>query len=75
MEWGVENGDVSGGHFMNIHTISEKKNQNRIDSTKKRDGNVPNVSEMEDSGLRDGVYIDIILPASTLFPIYQYGMQ
>ena len=36
MDGDVENGDVSGGHcFMNGYTLSESKNQNFIDSTKK----------------------------------------
>ena len=71
MYWGVENRDVSGGHsFMNSHTLSEANNQNSIDYTKKRDGNVPNISEMEDTGLQDGVDIDVMIPASTL---HQYA--
>ena len=53
MDGYVENGDVSGGHcFMNSHTLSEAKNNNSIDSTNKRDGNFPNVSEMEGTGLQ-----------------------
>ena len=35
---------------MNSHTLSEANNQNSIESTKKRDGNVPKISEMEDNG-------------------------
>ena len=47
MDCDVENDDVSGGYyFMNSHTLSEAKNQNSIDSKKKRGGNVPSVSEM-----------------------------
>ena len=67
MDRGVENVDLSGGHcFMNSHILSESKNQNFIDFTKKLDGNVPNVSEMEDTGLQDGAYIDVMLPAYKL---------
>ena len=71
MDCGVENDDVSGGYyFMNSHTLSEANNHNSIDYTKKRDGNVSNVSEMEDTELQDGVDIDVMLPASTL---HQYS--
>ena len=45
MDWGVENGDVSGGHcFMNSHTLFEANNHNSVDSTNKMDVNVPNLS-------------------------------
>ena len=71
MDWDVENRDVSSGHFfMKNHTVSEAKNHNSKYSTNKRDGNFPNVSEMEDTGLQDGVDIDGILSAWTL---YQYS--
>ena len=49
-----------------MRTIYEAKNQNSVDSTRKRDGNVPNISEMEDTGFQDVVEIGIMLPASTL---------
>ena len=52
---------------MNSHALYEAKNNNSIDCTKKRDVNVPNISEMEDTGLQDGVDIDAMLSASTLF--------
>ena len=46
----VEHGDVRGWNcFMNIHTLSEAKKLSYLYSTKKRDLNVPNVSEMEDT--------------------------
>ena len=52
MDGDVENGDVSGWNsLMNCHTLSEAKNMSSIDSAKKMDGNVPNVSEMEDTVL------------------------
>ena len=52
MNWGVENCDVSGNNFyMNSHTIYEKKNHNYIYYTKKRDGNPPNLSAIENTGL------------------------
>ena len=66
--WGIENGDVSGGNcFMNRQTLSETKNQNSIYSTKKRDENFSNVYEIENTGLQDDVEIDIMLPASKLY--------
>ena len=55
---------------MNSHTISEAKNHNSVYSTKKRGGNVPNLSEMESTGLHYGVDFDFMLPASTL---HQYS--
>ena len=67
MDGGVENGDVSGGHFfMNSHTISEANNPSSVYSTNKRDGKFPNVSEMEDTGFYNGVDIDAMFYASTL---------
>ena len=48
MNQGGENCDVSGIHCqMNIHTVLEAKDHNSVDSTKKRDGNSPNISAME----------------------------
>ena len=52
---------------MNSRTLSEANNHIYVDSTNKRDGNVPNWSEMEDTELQDGVYSDAMLSASTLF--------
>ena len=47
MDWYVKTGDVSNEIFlMNRQTLYESKNQNSIYSTKKRDGNVPNVSKI-----------------------------
>ena len=44
MDWDFENGDVSDIYiFMNSHTLYEAKNQNSIDYTTERDGNIPNV--------------------------------
>ena len=66
MYGGVENGDLSSRFFLiNHHTLSEVNNNNSIDSTKKRDGHFPNVSEIEDTGLKDGVDIDAMLSVST----------
>ena len=71
MDWGFENGDVIGGHcFMNSHTISESNNHNYIDTTKKMDGNVPNIYEMADTGLQDSIEIYVMLPVSKL---HQYS--
>ena len=62
MDGDIELFYVSGGIFlMNIHNISETKNHNSIVYTKKRDGNVTNVSEMEDTRLQDCVDIDDML--------------
>ena len=66
MDGGVENVNVSSRFFkMNHHTLSEVNNNNSIDSTKKRDGHFPNVSEIEDTGLQDGVDVDAMLYVST----------
>ena len=54
---------------MNSHTVSEAKNHNFIYSTHKSDENNQNRSEMENTGLQDGVDIDIILTASKNMPI------
>ena len=40
---------------MNSHTLSESKNLGSVYSTKKMDGNVPNVYKMEYTGLKYGV--------------------
>ena len=67
MNWVIGNGDVSGVHcYINIHTLSEANNRNSVDSTNKRDENVPNLSEMENNILKDGVDVDVLLPESTL---------
>ena len=71
MDGDVENGDVSGRHFfMNCCNLYEAKNLSSIESAKKMNGNVPNVSEMEDTGFQDGFNIDAVLSASTL---HQYA--
>ena len=51
---------------MNSHTISESKNQKFVYSTRKRDENSPNRSEMENSVLQDGIDIGVMLPESAL---------
>ena len=51
---------------MNIHTLSESNNPSYIHSTKKRDGKVLNVSEMEDYGLQYGVDNKAMFSASKL---------
>ena len=78
MNWGVENGYVSSGNFyMNRHTLSEVDNHNYIYSRNKRDENSPKLSAMEDTGLQNGVDIDVIIPASTLhqYPNMQYNNE
>ena len=52
--------------FTNSHTLFKVKNPSSIDSKKIRDGNFPKVSEMEDTGLQDGFYIDTMFYSSTL---------
>ena len=48
MNWGVENGDISGVHcYMNSYTLSEAKNHKSIYSTKKSDEVAPIISEMK----------------------------
>ena len=43
----IENSDVSGGNcFMKSHNISKAKKLSSLDSTNKRDGNVPNAYEI-----------------------------
>ena len=65
MDGDVENCDMSGGNcFMIIHTLSAENDPSYIDCKNKRDGIVPNVSEMGDSGLNDGVEIDDMFYAS-----------
>ena len=67
MNGDVKSGDMSDEHcFMDSHNISEAKKHNNIDSTKKWDENSPEVSEIENTGLQDGVEIDVMLPASTI---------
>ena len=74
MDWGVENCDISCGNcFTNSHTIYEAKNQNFIDSTKKGNRNVSNLSEMEDTVLQGGVGIGVILTSSTLHQYFNMG--
>ena len=51
---------------MNSHTLYEAKVKNSKDFPKKRDGNVPNLSEKEDTGLQYGVDISAMLYAYTL---------
>ena len=67
MNWGVKNGDVRGGHcYTNSHTVSESNNHISIDSAKKSNENNHNISEIEDTGLQDGLGIDVMLPESTI---------
>ena len=51
---------------MNSPTLFEEKNHNYIGYTNQRDVNVQNISEMNDTGLQDGVDIAVTLLASTL---------
>ena len=67
MNMGVENFDVNGGNcYMNIITVFEANNHNSIYSTKKIDEIYPYRSEIENTGLRDGVDIYAVIPLSTL---------
>ena len=49
MDWGVEIFDVNSELFINSQTLSEANNPSSLDNKNQRDGNVPNVSEMEDA--------------------------
>ena len=51
---------------MNSYIIYEVKKLSYSEYTKKTDGNVLNIYEMEDTGLQDNVEIDSIYPASKL---------
>ena len=67
MNRGAKNVDVSGGHcYMNNHTKYESKEHNYIDFTEKSDESTPNRTETENTGLQEGVDIDVVLLASTL---------
>ena len=50
--------------------LSQAKNNNYIYSAHKSDGQLPNIFEIEDTGLQYGVAIDYLLFASTL---HQYA--
>ena len=68
-KWVKKNGAVSGGHcYIISHTVSESKNHNPY-ILEKRDENTHNIYEMENTGMKDGVEIDVMLHAST---IHQY---
>ena len=54
---------------MKTHTISDAKYLISLYYTTKGDVNIINVSEMEDNILQDGIYIDIMLSASTFHEI------
>ena len=67
MNMSVEIFYVNGNYFyMNNYTVSESKNHNSIDYTKKRDENSTNIYLMEINGLPDGICIDDMLPAPIL---------
>ena len=51
---------------MNIHNISEAKNHNSVDFTENRDESAPKLSTMLNTGLQDGVDVDVLLSTSTL---------
>ena len=51
---------IGGYCFINSYTLFEVKEPIYLYYTNKRDGNVPNVSAMDDNLLQDGVYIDAI---------------
>ena len=55
---------------MNSHTQYEANNMSYLDYIKKRGGNVPNVSEIEDTVLQDGVDIDAMFSGSSLHKYY-----
>ena len=52
--------------LMKCHTISEANKPSSLYSTNKMDRNSPNVTKIEDTGLKDGVDINDIYPVSTL---------
>ena len=56
--------------FMNGYTWYKANNHNFISYTKKWNGNIINVSEMEDTWLQGGIDIDAVLSTSTL---HQYS--
>ena len=67
MNWGVKMFNVSDGNcYKNIHTVYESKNHSSVYSTNKSDENTPNRSEIENTGLQNGVDIDVMLAASKL---------
>ena len=67
MNWDVKNCDMSGVHcFMNSNTLYKANNNNYVDYTKKSDQNTPNRYEIENTGLKDGDDIDVMLSTSTL---------
>ena len=51
---------------MNSHTVSESNNHSSVYSTDKRNENVTNLSQMENTGMQYGVDIQFMLPAYTL---------
>ena len=55
---------------MNIHTVFESNNHKYVFSGKKSDNNNHNRYGMGYNGLQDVVYVDAMLPASTL---HQYS--
>ena len=62
---------MSDGHFfMTNNVLYEAKNMSSIYSKKKRDENIPNLSEMEDTELQDGFDSGAVFSASTL---HQYA--
>ena len=64
---GFKNGDVSGVHcYTNSQILSEANNHKFIYFTKKSNENTHNISYMKNTGLQAGVYIDVMLTASTL---------
>ena len=53
-------------YFMRSHIISDSNNPNDLDSTNKMGEKVPNVSEVEYTGLQYAVDIGAMFSASTL---------
>ena len=71
MYWDFLSVDVSGVHcLMNSHTLNEVNNMSSVDYTKKRYRNFPNVSEMGDDLLHDGIDVDAVL---STFILHQYS--
>ena len=55
---------------MKIQILFKAKDKNSVNYTKKRDGHVTNLYELEDTRLQDGVEIYAMIYASTLHQYY-----
>ena len=71
MNWGVENVDVRISHcYINSHTLYESNNHKSMYSTKKMGLKLSQLICNGEKRLQDSLYIDVMLPASTL---HQYA--